>query len=166
MEIADYKMFKEHEGHAIMLIHYSQDESGRSPEQLCVICPHGFEDEGDVVLASVKPGDIRIGDRDFAKVFRALECVHYLEDLLWPDFDNPEAREWNSETMTEVANCLGTHGFGPHAKKQECQCSMDPGSVVLVDDDGTFDCKCYHCGRDGSFQFDENGVAEIQWEDS
>jgi len=31
---------------------------------------------------------------------------------------HPQENEWDSQTMTDVANRLGDYGFGPHAKSK------------------------------------------------
>jgi len=155
MEASDFNELLRHKGHNLVVTHYVEDEEGKSPEQVCVECH-----DCDRILFGVKRDDTFLTPSE-----NAIDCIDSLVDIIWPDTRHPQENEWDSQTMTEVANRLGDYGFGPHAKTQKEGCNhiLDPMTVRLAEGTTqTFDCTCVKCGTGGYFEFVDH-TAEIMW---
>jgi hypothetical protein len=159
MEASNFNETWRHKGHNLVVRHYVEDVEGKSPEQVCVECH-----DCDAVLLSVRKGEEGTTHESDDTAIRALKCVVVLCDILWPRLNDPESEEWDSSTTTEIANCLGNLGFGPHAQKQEDACvhEVDPYSLSPRRGEDVVDCNCRKCGCSGSFCF-ECGTAEVMW---
>jgi len=154
MKTKSFEELKGHVGHKVRVMHYpEEDVRVHSDEHVRLECGCGL------TLLMVDRKD------DFLnKSERAEDCVQRIINILWPEPEHPQEKEWDAEVMTEVANALGDYGFGPHAKEQGCEHEVDPSSVSWTDGtDSVFDCRCLRCNKEGSFRFDSSCTVTVKW---
>jgi len=107
MEASDFSTLTEHIGHRLLVFHYVESEEG--PERVCAVCV----DCEHKVLFGVQKDDNFLTPSE-----NAIDCIDSLVGIIWPEPEHPQENEWDSQTMTDVANRLGDYGFGPHAKSK------------------------------------------------